>query len=102
MSLYDCVSCELEQVALFFFFQKHLALPSQVHSVVACFGAMVGAFLWVFVRDWWHSVDGATLSGEHIESFLNDTAEERERAYVCLLYVRHHWMQRWHGRGWDL
>lgn len=41
-------------------------------------------------------VDGTTLSGEHIKSFLNDTAEEHERAYVCLLYVRHHWMQRHH------
>lgn len=39
-------------------------------------------------------VDGTTLSGEHIKSFLNDTAEEHERAYVCLLYVQQNWMQR--------
>lgn len=45
------IVCCVNLSRLAFFFQKHLALPSQVHSVVVCFGAIVGAFLCVFVCD---------------------------------------------------
>lgn len=74
----------LSRLSSFALFQKHLDSHSQVQSVVGRSGAILGALpkacLYFNVSD--DSVVSSPQSGEHIESFLDDTAEQHKRTYV--------------------